>query len=283
VTDSEASAERAVALLAELGVARRPATSERTIGGLQFEGPWPVVAWVFARAGACAVVTPREDFVTVTPLPVGSQNDLARIAAAFGDLRRLGYLAEGALAFTSTEGWDRVRAEAGPSAKAVFWNWQAHGDAFDEEGNLIDDLHLQWAGDIDEIATTLSRNGLMVEPPRSSKETFVVRCALSSHDGELLRLRDVASLLGSAWQMHEIGGQQYLKAVVDGRTHLVSVDEADVVVVLDADDGATTLYITPGDRLEPAVEVITSAVGEGAAEALEQRLRDAGFEVVVRR
>ncbi|SNR38924.1 hypothetical protein [Actinomadura mexicana] len=53
-------------------------------------------------------------------------------------------------------------------------NTQSHDDAFDTRGDLVDELHLGWAGDREEIAAALSETGLAVKPPGDEGTTFIL-------------------------------------------------------------------------------------------------------------
>lgn len=105
-------------------------------------------------------------------------SDLARIASAFADLRGRGFVAEGALGDTSSEGWDEVATMSDDDKpSAVFWNTQSHDEAFDADGNLVGDLPLQWSGDGELIVAAIKAKGFDVAAPASERDAIVVRPA----------------------------------------------------------------------------------------------------------
>lgn len=119
---------------------------------------------------------PQEpDEGTVTCQVGARPSDLCRILEAFGRLSARGYVAEPALAPTTSMCWQRVaeRADDLESPRALFWNAQSHA-AFDCRGDLIGELYLGWAGDAEEIAAALAGTGLAVTPPEDEATTFVL-------------------------------------------------------------------------------------------------------------
>jgi ribosomal protein L7/L12 len=113
---------------------------------------------------------------TVTCLATGRSSDLCRITEAFSRLVEHGYIAEPALWPTTSGCWQRVRnqTEDEQSLKAVFWNTQSHDASFDPHGDLVDELHVHWAGDRDLIAEVLAGTGLTMRVPRNESTTFLL-------------------------------------------------------------------------------------------------------------
>lgn len=102
-------------------------------------------------------------------------SDLCRIIKSLEILRDNGYVAEPSFALTSTAGWESIYTQQKQDdTKAVFWNAQSHEDCFSDEGDLIDDLPLQWAGDPVIIESALSRTGLEVTAPANTRGTFYI-------------------------------------------------------------------------------------------------------------
>ncbi|MFG3138690.1 hypothetical protein ACGFZA_21055 [Streptomyces sp. NPDC048211] len=129
----------------------------------------------FARKDLCATLDLSADEGDGRILADRSgQSDVCRLIKAFATLEGLGYIAEGDFAYTNSSGWSDVHERQTGSVQAVFWNSQAHLDCFDNEGTLIDDLPLQWAGDPDVIAAALRETGLMIEIPEISEMAFYV-------------------------------------------------------------------------------------------------------------
>lgn len=73
--------------------------------------------------------------------------DRDKIKAAFRGLRREdGYVARVNFMCCSSCGWAEIGLSKKGADRCVFWNRQAN-DAFDGNGDLVDSLFLQWAGD----------------------------------------------------------------------------------------------------------------------------------------
>jgi hypothetical protein len=101
------------------------------------------------------------------------QSDLCRITQSFHRLKELGYFAEPDFCFTNSSGWSDISERSeNDIIKAVFWNSQSHADCFDNEGTLIDDIPLQWAGDATVIEEILRETGMAVDAPENPKVTF---------------------------------------------------------------------------------------------------------------
>ncbi|MFI0446732.1 SUKH-4 family immunity protein [Actinomadura sp. 6N118] len=113
---------------------------------------------------------------TVTCLATEAASDLCRIVKAFDRLAAQGYYAEPALWPTTSGCWEQVhaRTESGQSPKTVFWNTQSHDSDFNARGDLIEDLHVHWAGDRDLIAEALAETGLKVRVPGDDGTTFIL-------------------------------------------------------------------------------------------------------------
>jgi hypothetical protein len=121
----------------------------------------------FAANGLVLVIPLVQDEGVATLLPENTEGrDVQRILQAFVALRARGYVAEGALAWASTDGWQAVTAR-GNGSRAVFWTTQNHEDCFDQDSDLLLPLPLQWAGDKQELATALATTGLGVKMPDS--------------------------------------------------------------------------------------------------------------------
>jgi len=254
---------------------------------LRWKGPGPVVAWVLARFGLTGSVPPASDGGKTSVGVSARATDLRRLARAFGELRERGYIAEGALAFTATDGWDRIESARGPRARAVFWNWQAHADAFDDDGDLIDDLHLQWAGNKDEIAAALRSQGFEVHVPETSGDTFIVTANRGTpspaHPDEAL-MAVIATGLGDGWSDDVRGGQRWRRWEREGVVVLVSALEGDVVVVREVGSESATLYATPTSEndIVTAIAAHLDAMAADGLEALASSLRADGVDVTLR-
>ena len=75
------------------------------------------------------------------------------------------------LALTPTGGWQAAR-ERSDGTKVLFWTTQSYEDIVDDEGELVGDLDLQWAGDRSEIAEVLAATDLIVRVSSSDNEVF---------------------------------------------------------------------------------------------------------------
>ncbi|MGX8909713.1 hypothetical protein ACR820_31510 [Streptomyces netropsis] len=128
----------------------------------------------FAREGLIARVhLTGEDGPGAVLAGRNGDSDLCRIVQAFRHLEAQGYIAEPNFSFTNSSGWGDIHERnQGSEVKAIFWNSQSHMDCFDDDGNLIDDIPLQWAGDADTIKDALSATGLAVDAPQNPKVTF---------------------------------------------------------------------------------------------------------------
>ncbi|WP_031080015.1 DUF6891 domain-containing protein [Streptomyces sp. NRRL WC-3549] len=130
---------------------------------------------VFARQDLCVTLGLDSDEGDGNIMAArAGQSDVCRLVRAFAALEEIGYLAEPDFAYTNSSGWSDVHERRTEPTQAVFWNSQAHLDCFDDEGMLIDDLPLQWAGDPDVIAATLRESGLVIEVPQVSEMVFYV-------------------------------------------------------------------------------------------------------------
>lgn len=127
------------------------------------------------RAAAEGRTAPEEGVVTC--LATDRSSDLCRIVAVLDRLRAHGYVAEPDLWPVSSGAWQQVqeRTAAGEPTRAVFWITQEHTRCFDDRGDLVEDLHLQWAGDRDLIAITLADTGLAVQTPDEDWTAFLLR------------------------------------------------------------------------------------------------------------
>jgi hypothetical protein len=283
-----AATSQAVEYLRSLGIEVGSETHADDTVVLRWKGPGPVVAWVLARFGLDASVPPESDQGTARVATGACSSDLHRLARAFAELRERGYVAEGSLAFTASDGWGRIEAAQGAHARAVFWNWQAHADAFDAEGALIDELHLQWAGSPDEIAAALRNEGFEVQVPATSDETFVVMASMGAadrgtfSDDELLSA--VTEGLRDGWKDDVRGGQLWRRWERDGRTVLVSAMEGDIVVVRQTGSDTATLYATPRAPRDvvAAVESSLDSIVADGLEPLASTLRAEGIDVTTR-
>lgn len=139
--------------------------------------------WAVGSPSNVQTVFAREGLVVRVPLDSDAgpgwvlagragDSDLCRIVRAFQRLEALGYIAEPDFAFTNSSGWTEVHERSVGEVKAIFWNSQAHLDCFDDEGALVDDIPLQWAGDADEIETALRTTDLIVDVPEVPDITF---------------------------------------------------------------------------------------------------------------
>ncbi len=137
----------------------------------------PVAQWALARAGLRSKFPRGLDGgpVILDPVNVYEECDMTRLARAFKALREGGCIADGALGVTSSDGWDRVHAaQAEADRFAVFWNVGSH-DAFDEFGNLKDELVLQWAGEADAIVAAIAGEDFEVRGPHDPSMPIRVR------------------------------------------------------------------------------------------------------------
>lgn len=155
----------------EAGVDSENEAEEDEWGDGDAEDAWP------SNSGTAVCLTTR-----------GDDSDLCRIDQAFDRLRVLGYVAEGAFGWTASSGWGDISPGPDGETRAVFWTSQAHEDSFDDEGDLVSVLNLQWDGDPQVIAAALAGTGLAVTVPRGTHGTFVLapyrpepRTALALH------------------------------------------------------------------------------------------------------
>ncbi|MGW1997905.1 hypothetical protein [Embleya sp. NPDC001921] len=126
----------------------------------------------FAAQGLILVIPLTRDEGAATLLPQDTdERDLQRIMRVFAGLRAGGYVAEGALAWTSTDGRQAARSR-GNGSRIVFWTTQNHEDCFDQDSDLLLPLPLQWTGDKQELATALVATGLGVEVPDTEATVF---------------------------------------------------------------------------------------------------------------
>lgn len=119
----------------------------------------------------------RPDEGAVTCLAGDETSDLCRIVIAFDRLTARGYIAEPDLWPTPSGAWEQVqeRVKPGKTRGAVFWTTQSHTDCFDDRGDLVGGLYLQWSGDPAVIAEELGTTGLEVEVPEDEGTAFVIR------------------------------------------------------------------------------------------------------------
>lgn len=106
--------------------------------------------------------------------PSTEPSGLHRIIRAFDGLAGEGFAAVPSAAFTATDGWAELASRRDGSPGVLFWTTQSHEDAFDDSGDLVADLDLQWEGDRERIATALRTTGYEVIVPESAEETFTV-------------------------------------------------------------------------------------------------------------
>ncbi|WP_448331322.1 hypothetical protein [Streptomyces sp. DSM 41534] len=139
------------------------------------EGLASRVQTAFAREGlVIRIPLEQESGVAVCVADRAPDSDLCRIVQSFRELEANGYIAEPDFSLTTSGGWEDVHQRVRGDLKAIFWISQAHVDCFDDEGNLVDDLPLQWAGDAAAIAEALRGTGLLVETPEIADITFFI-------------------------------------------------------------------------------------------------------------
>ena len=182
-------------------------------------------------------------------------SDLCRIEEAFVRLRSLGYTAEGAFAWTSSMGWGDISPGDDGEIRAVFWNTQCH-DAFGTEGDLVDDLNLQWAGDPQVIATELARTGLVVITPESTYGTFTLRPPLIRYDLK----PDVArtDVHDTAW---ELGWISVEISADDGRFYeevWTTDDEQNTIRYIEDPSASAAHFIVTGNNTVEVTDDIAS-------------------------
>src|SRR5687768_17209776 len=98
----------------------------------------------------------------------------ARIKAAFARLRREGFVADGPLGPTRSDGWAEVHDRASDKqTPAVFWTEEADR-AFSPSGMLKSRLALQWRGDARKIEAQLAAEGLKIEGALDDGDTILV-------------------------------------------------------------------------------------------------------------
>ncbi|MEU8724327.1 hypothetical protein [Streptomyces antimycoticus] len=139
------------------------------------EGLASRVQTAFAREGLVVRAALEQDSgVAVCVAGRAPDSDLCRIVQSFRELEADGYIAEPDFSLTTTGGWEDVHQRVQGELRAIFWISQAHVDCFDDEGNLVDDLPLHWAGDATAIAEALRSTGLLVEIPEIADITFFI-------------------------------------------------------------------------------------------------------------
>lgn len=199
--------------------------------------------------------------------------DIARIAAAFADLRGQGIIAEGALGETSSAGWDDVATMADDDddePDAVFWNMQSH-DAFDAGGSLVGDLALQWSGESDVIVAALEAKGFEVVAPESDRDVIVVRpsgsagggAAESDGEGELGIDVFHKVMGGAGWAGRWAGTMvQYVRPEPGGLQVRVDFDRGELLVdVTSGDEVVAERRIGYDGRLRRALEALVAIDG----------------------
>jgi hypothetical protein len=196
--------------------------------------------------------------------------DIARIAAAFADLRGQGIIAEGALGETSSAGWDDVATMADDDDEepdAVFWNMQSH-DAFDASGRLVGDLALQWSGDSHAIVSAIEAKGFEVVAPTSERDVIVVRPAGADHDAGDAGGADIDTfhaVLGDAgWAGRWAGTMvQYVRPDPGGLQVRVDFDKAVLLVdVTEGDEVVATREIPYGSHFREVLAALTGVQGD---------------------
>jgi hypothetical protein len=132
------------------------------------------VQTAFAREGLVVRIPLEEDSGSAVCLAGrDGDSDLCRIARSFRRLEELGYIAEPDFSLTTSSGWEDIHQNShGDEIKTIFWNSQAHVDCFDDEGTLVDDIPMQWAGDAGVIEEALGTTDLTVETPENTEITF---------------------------------------------------------------------------------------------------------------
>lgn len=230
---------------------------------LLWEHPLPPVQWALARSRVHAAVTTsaNDSLARLNPATVDDGSDLIRLARAFAALREDGAVAEGALAFTSSDGWDVAEQLAGAgSSLVVFWNFQSHETAFTPEGQLKDELPLQWSGDGEVFAEAIRRQGLEVEVPEDAAKTIMVRPpgraaadrrAVSDHEtlaSSLPTLGWEARGQLERWYHWPVGATQVQLAKAAGST----------LVLLIHGNGKIQVEVDYGNRLPEVIAVIDS-------------------------
>lgn len=124
-------------------------------------------------------------------------DDKTKIAKAFAQLRRKGYIARMNFMCCSSCGWYEIggsslsghqRSDIDPVQKAVFYNKQAEERAFrpgpfwngrkaPKSRMLQEDLYLQWFGNADEILMALKANGLNADWEGSPGHGIVIKAS----------------------------------------------------------------------------------------------------------
>jgi hypothetical protein len=173
--------------------------------------PRPVLQWALARHGLHGRTAPNGDGASVRlePETVVDRDDLQRLSAALLTLAAAGAFAAGPLGRTSSEGWALAEeAAAEGTVNVYFWNHQSHEAAIDLDGALVDDLHVQWAGDAELFGGAITDAGFAVKLPTSTSKTIVVRpmAALDGDDDYHVLERE---LLGHGWKVRADGQLGY--------------------------------------------------------------------------
>ena len=95
-----------------------------------------------------------------------------KVSNVLKKLEDRGYFARGPWWCCSSCGWVAVPDDQ--REKVVFWNEQTDETAFDEVGDLLGKLFLQWAGDGDEIVKAFEEDGFETEWDGTENMTVIV-------------------------------------------------------------------------------------------------------------
>ena len=209
---------------------------------------------------------------------VSEPTDLERLEAALADLRAKGYVAQAALAETSSAGWDEVATMSDEDPpRAVFWNMQSQEDSLDDGGMLVEDLPLQWSGDADAIAGAFEAQGFAVTRPGSSRDTIVVHpqggasAPLPGEAGgyDIDVFHEVMG--GAGWRSQ--WNDMLVEYVREGEPELRVRADPDVdVLILDLAEGGDvvkTREIPFGNRFREAVQAVTAVPDDVTAATFE--------------
>lgn len=210
-----------------------------------------VVQWALIRHGLSAQTTEGGAVAVVVERRGEAVSDLARLARAGHALEQLGVFFGGPLAYTSSDGWDRAHALAAEGTSDVlFWNHQSHSEAFDAHGDLTGELHLQWIGDAERMATALRAEGMDVDVPSSNKKTIVVRhkgapasdeVAVAAHEelaDELTRRGWTESGRAERWFSWPKADPTVRLAMGEDTTLAIEVSDADRTIEIEVDFGS---------------------------------------------
>ncbi len=213
-------------------------------------------------------------------------SDLERINAAFAALRDEGFVAEGPLGETSSSGWDEVatKTEGADEPRAVFWNDQSHEESFDDDGNLVELLPLQWSGDADAVVRALREQGFEVTAPASERDAIVVHPrggAAGGGDGDegestydIDVFNEVMDTPG--WDVRWAGTlMEYFRSAGDGHELRVRADPDREVLMIDlAHEGQVVVEreIAFGAHFREALEAVVAVRDDVTSESFDEAL-----------